>query len=72
MGPHPAEPKTAVVAAPSWMSRALARQDGIEYRQTSRHERHQYWREAIITLLGSWTLDDIRLADGMIAKCRNG
>jgi hypothetical protein len=54
------------------VSRALARQDGIDYRQTSRHERHQYRREAIITLLGNWTLDDIRLAHGIIAKCRNG
>ncbi|WP_234682825.1 hypothetical protein [Bradyrhizobium monzae] len=40
------------------VSRALARRDGIDYRQTSRHERHQYRREAIITLLGNWTLDD--------------
>jgi len=54
------------------VSRALARQDGIDYRQTSRRERHQYRREAIITLLGNWTLDDIRLADGLIDKCRNG
>jgi hypothetical protein len=53
------------------VSRALARQDGIDYRQTSRRERHQYRREAIITLLGNWTLDDIRLADGIIGKCRN-
>lgn len=54
------------------VSRALARQDGIDYRQTSRHERHQYRREAIITLLGNWTLDDIRLVDGIVDKCRNG
>ena len=54
------------------VSRALARQDGIDYRQTSRRERHQYRREAIITLLGNWTLDDIRLGDGLIDKCRNG
>jgi hypothetical protein len=54
------------------VSRALARQDGIDYRQTSKRERHQYRREAIITLLGNWTLDDIRLADGIIDKCRNG
>jgi hypothetical protein len=54
------------------VSRALARQDGIDYRQTSRRERHQYRREAIITLLGNWTLDDIRLADSIIDRCRNG
>ena len=54
------------------VSRALARQDGIDYRQTSRRERHQYRREAIITLLGNWTLDDIRLVDGIINKRRSG
>ncbi len=53
------------------VSRALARQDGIDYRQTSKRERHQYRREAIITLLGNWTLDEIRLADDLIEKCRN-
>ena len=53
-------------------SRALARQDGIDYRQTSRRERHLYRREAIITLLGNWTLHDIRRADGIIDKRRNG
>jgi len=53
------------------VSRALARQDGIDYRQTSRRERHQYRREAIITLLGNWTLDDIRLVNGIIDKCRS-
>jgi len=54
------------------VSRALARQDGIDYRQTSRRERHHYRREAIITLLGNWTLDDIRLVDGTVDKCRSG
>jgi hypothetical protein len=54
------------------VSRALARQDGIDYRQISRRGRHQYRREAIITLLGNWTLNDIRLADGIIDKCWNG
>ncbi|OAF19584.1 hypothetical protein AXW67_02085 [Bradyrhizobium neotropicale] len=49
------------------VSRALARQDGIDYRQTSRRQRHQYRREAIITLLGNWTLDDIRRVDGVLA-----
>jgi hypothetical protein len=54
------------------VSRALAHQDGIDCGQTSRRERHQYRREAIITLLGNWTLDDLRLADGIIDKCLNG
>jgi len=46
-------------------------QDGIDYRQTSRRERHEYRREAIM-LLGVWTLNDIRLVDGIIDKCPNG
>ena len=54
------------------VSRALPRRDGIDYRQTSRHARHRYRREAIITLLGNWTLDDMRLGDGIISKCRSG
>ena len=54
------------------VSRALARQDGIDYGQTSRRERHQYRREAVITLLGNWTLDEIRRADGVIENCRDG
>jgi hypothetical protein len=54
------------------VSRALARQDGIDYGQTSRRERRLYRREAIITLLGNWTLDDIRRADGIIDESRNG
>ncbi|EJN15735.1 hypothetical protein PMI42_00753 [Bradyrhizobium sp. YR681] len=54
------------------VSRALARQDGVDYRQTSRRERHLYRREAIITLLGNWTLDDIRCANGLIDKRRAG
>lgn len=54
------------------VSRALARQDGVDYRLSSRHERHQYRREAVITLLGNWTLDDIRRADGTIDKQRDG
>ncbi|OAF05667.1 hypothetical protein AYJ54_01830 [Bradyrhizobium centrolobii] len=48
------------------VSRALARQDGVDYRHTSRHKRHQYRREAIITLLGNWTLADIRRIDGVL------
>ena len=52
------------------VSRALARRDGIDYRQSSRRERHQYRREAIITLLGNWTLDDIRRVDGIPDTCR--
>ncbi|MGY0574088.1 hypothetical protein ACTGJ9_025920 [Bradyrhizobium sp. RDM12] len=66
------KPVGIVLRRPIHRSRALARQDRIDYRQTSRHERPQYRREAIITLLGNWTLDDMRLADGIIAKCRNG
>jgi hypothetical protein len=53
------------------VSRALARQDGVDYRQTSRAERHQYRREAIITLIGNWTLDDIRRVDGVLDLCRD-
>ena len=52
------------------VSRALARRDGIDYGQTSRRERQLYRREAIITLLGNWTLDDIRSVNGVIDKCR--
>ncbi|MGY8705137.1 hypothetical protein RAD16_05265 [Bradyrhizobium sp. 18BD] len=53
------------------VSRALARQDGIDYRQSSRRERHLYRREAIVTLLGNWSLDDISWANGIIDKCRS-
>ncbi|MFT4116527.1 hypothetical protein [Bradyrhizobium sp.] len=53
------------------VSRALARQDGVDYRQSSRRERRQYRREAVITLLGNWTLDDIRRADGIIDRYRD-
>lgn len=53
------------------VSRALARRDGVDYQQTPRQKRHQYRREAIITLLGNWTLEDIRRIDGVPAICRN-
>jgi hypothetical protein len=54
------------------VSRALARRDGIVYRRTSKHMRQHYRREAIITLLGNWTLDDIRRIDGVRAIRRDG